>query len=245
MRNIVDYDKFLNEGFKEGARKFFYGHETPEKELMAEQDFMKALEQIEILVNAQPDRYFNGYNWPSMKRNLIDQAKENRFRGGIDVRPSMNSDKLYVMYKEGLTGLQMAAIGAAGALQSYQSKGQYESEQAEVKEGFISGARKFITGYETKEAEMEAENEFMENLEAVEALVLANPQDYFGGENWTNLKRGLIEKAKENKFRGGLQVSYSASGTSDKQFIIYRPGLTGLEIIAGAAAERTVNPLGR
>jgi hypothetical protein len=245
MKNILHFDKFVNEGFKEGARKFLYGHETQEKEQMAEQDFMKALDQLEVLVNAQPDRYFNGYNWPAMKTSLMNQAAENRFRGGIDVRPSMNSDKLFIVYKEGLSGLQMLAVAAAGAMQSYQSKAQYENKNGGVKEGFMSGARKFVTGYETKEEEMKAQTEFMENLEAVEALVMANPSEYFAGENWPKYKMDLMDQAKENKFRGGLQVGYSASGNSDKQFVIYKPGLTGLEIIAQGAAERTANPLGK
>lgn len=102
--------------------------------------------------------------------------------------------------------------------------------------------RKFTTGHETKGDEKSAESKFMAKLEEIEKEIEASPDKYAQSKNWESAKKFLIDKAKENRFRGSLRVQ--KGGKNPKLFVVYDSKLSGLQDVAVGASSRTANPLG-
>jgi hypothetical protein len=113
MRNIVSYENY-NEEVNEGMfRKFFTGHESAEERDEKMMEVMAAIQAAEDLVMANPSDYAQSNNWERTKQMLMNQAAENNYKGGIDIRPSASNGLLYVTYKEGISGLQALAGSVA------------------------------------------------------------------------------------------------------------------------------------
>lgn len=113
MRNIVSYESY-NEEVNEGMfRKFFTGHESSEERDEKMMEVMAAIQAAEDLIMANPSDYAQSNNWERTKQMLMNQAAENNYKGGIDIRPSASNGLLYVTYKEGISGLQALAGSVA------------------------------------------------------------------------------------------------------------------------------------
>ena len=113
MRNIVSYESY-NEEVNEGMfRKFFTGHESSEERDEKMMEVMAAIQAAEDLIMANPSDYAQSNNWERTKQMLMNQAAENNYKGGIDIRPSASNGLLYVTYKEGISGLQALAGSAS------------------------------------------------------------------------------------------------------------------------------------
>ena len=117
----------------------------------------------------------------------------------------------------------------------------FESFSVNEEASILSGAKKFLTGHESKEARESAESKFMTALKKAEDGLMANPKNYAQSEDWDRNKKFILDKAKGDNFKGGLRVQKSRSG---KLMIVYDSGVTGLQQLAAGAASRTSNPLG-
>ena len=117
----------------------------------------------------------------------------------------------------------------------------FESFSINEEAGILSGAKKFLTGHESKEAKKSAESDFMDSLKKAEDRMNANPKNFSQSEDWEKHRKFILEKAKADSFKGGLRVQKSRAG---KLVIVYDSGVTGLQQLAAGAASRTSNPLG-
>lgn len=116
----------------------------------------------------------------------------------------------------------------------------YEGYDEEVSEGMF---QKFITGHESSDARRQAMEEFIGALNQAEDLVMARPNDFAQSGNWERTKEMLKNQARENNFKGGIDIRPSAS--NNLLYVTYMPGISGLQALAGSVAFRRDNPLGR
>jgi hypothetical protein len=101
-----------------GLKRFSKGY-GDEGELESKRDeFMSKLEEFDMEVMENPDEYVKGDRWEEYRESLIDKAEENNFLGSLRKRTSPNSDKYFIVYFPGTTGLQNMASGAAGSVRS-------------------------------------------------------------------------------------------------------------------------------
>jgi hypothetical protein len=116
----------------------------------------------------------------------------------------------------------------------------YEQYNEEVNEGMF---RKFLTGHESAEDRDESMIEFVNALAAAEDLIMANPDDYAQSASWDRVKSRLEKEASDNNYKGGIDIRPSAS--DGLLYVTYRPGQSGLQLLAGSASFRRDNPLGK
>jgi hypothetical protein len=91
-------------------------------------------------------------------------------------------------------------------------------------EELLGKAKKFFTGYESKDEKEKAKNDFHKALEEAEELVSKNPEGYVFS------KANLEKRAKENNYRGGLRIQRGGRDAS-RVYIVYDDGVTGFEQI--------------
>lgn len=121
-RVIAENDSEMEEGWLgdklKGLKRFSKGY-GDEGELESKRDeFMSKLEEFDMEVMENPDEYVKGDRWEEYRESLIDKAEENNFLGSLRKRTSPNSDKYFIVYFPGTTGLQNMASGAAGSVRS-------------------------------------------------------------------------------------------------------------------------------
>ena len=102
-------------------------------------------------------------------------------------------------------------------------------------EGIFSKAKKWATGHEDSTERFGTMKSFLSDLKNFEEE--ANNDD-----NIVFNKAKLEKDAKENNYLGKLDKR--VGGASNKEYVIYVPGRSGLQTVAGAAANRRDNPLG-
>jgi len=99
----------------------------------------------------------------------------------------------------------------------------FESFSVNEEEGIF---KKFFTGHEDKEAKEAAKAAFYSELDKME-------EENKGNENFV-LNRSLLEKdAKENDYKGRLDARRSAR--DGKTYVLYVPGVTGLQNLASGS----------
>lgn len=103
--------------------------------------------------------------------------------------------------------------------------------------------RKFTTGHETKEDKAKAESRIISELEKIEIDMKKSPEKYAQSSNWERSKKAILDKAKENSYRG--KVIAQKGGRINKLFVIYKSELSPMQDIAIGASARTANPLGK
>ena len=116
----------------------------------------------------------------------------------------------------------------------------YEQYNEEVNEGMF---RKFLTGHESTEERDESMMEFINALNAAQDLIMANPDDYAQSPAWDRVKARLEKEASSNNYKGGIDIRPSAS--DGLLYVTYRPGNSGLQLLAGSVSFRRDNPLGK
>jgi hypothetical protein len=125
-RVIAENDSEMEEGWLgdklKGLKRFSKGYGDDEEYEGKKGDFMEKLEEYDNEVMENPDDYVKGNDWESYRETLISKAEENNFLGSLRRRTSPNSDKYFIVYFPGTTGLQSMASGAAGSVRSGMSK---------------------------------------------------------------------------------------------------------------------------
>jgi hypothetical protein len=125
-RVIAENDSEMEEGWLgdklKGLKRFSKGYGDDEEYEGKKGAFMEKLEEYDNEVMENPDDYVKGNDWESYREKLISQAEENNFLGSLRRRTSPNSDKYFIVYFPGTTGLQSMASGAAGSVRSGMSK---------------------------------------------------------------------------------------------------------------------------
>lgn len=111
----------------------------------------------------------------------------------------------------------------------------FESYSINEEEGFLDKAVKFATGHEDKEDRQKTMTEFMMALDEAEMMVAENPEGYVFN------RAALEKKAKENNYKGGLRIQRGGRDTS-RVYVVYDAGVSDLETIASAAANKVANP---
>ena len=118
MKHVNDFTQFVeenysvNEGIVKSVKKFFTGHEDSATKTAAEK---KILEDIEVNVKKLVvSKVIKPEQEEQYKKKLVDQAKENSWKGKIVVRKDP-AGKVFVVYDDGMTGLQKLGKAAAQA----------------------------------------------------------------------------------------------------------------------------------
>ena len=115
MRHLKTFESFSineEEDILGGVKKFFTGHESSDAKGEAKNKFMVALEEAEKELMAEPDEYPQAKKWEKSKEDLIKQAEEDNFKGGLRVQSSRTGGT-YVIYKSGVTGFQSLVSGSS------------------------------------------------------------------------------------------------------------------------------------
>ena len=115
MKHLKTFESFSineEEDILGGVKKFFTGHESSDAKGEAKNKFMVALTEAEKELMANPDEYPQAKKWEKSKEDLIKQAEEDNFKGGLRVQSSRTGG-IYVIYKSGVTGFQALASGAS------------------------------------------------------------------------------------------------------------------------------------
>ena len=101
------------------------------------------------------------------------------------------------------------------------------------------------TGLERNEVSRAVESmmEFINALNAAQDLIMANPDDYAQSPSWDRVKARLEKEASSNNYKGGIDIRPSAS--DGLLYVTYRPGHSGLQLLAGSVSFRRDNPLGK
>jgi hypothetical protein len=103
-------------------------------------------------------------------------------------------------------------------------------------ENIGKGARRVATGHGSKQERQETIEQFFSDLDEITEMVMENPKDYFGGENWEKMRKTLERQAEENNYLGELVVMYK----TPPHVIRYEKGYTTLQHMgAGASAGMT------
>lgn len=97
---INEHERECEAKKEEGIRKFLTGHSSKEDKENKKTEMIKQLDEIEEMVSKNPEEY--SFNRSSIER----KAKDNNYRGGIRVQRGGNSDKIFVVYDEGMSGLE-------------------------------------------------------------------------------------------------------------------------------------------
>lgn len=93
---------------------FFTGHKgATEREAAKEKILADIEEKIQKLVD---NGWFTEEQAEKRKDSLIKQAKQNNWKGSINVRKSLASNKPFVVYDGGTSGLQSLGASAAGSV---------------------------------------------------------------------------------------------------------------------------------
>ena len=125
-RVIAENDSEMEEGWLgdklKGFKKFSKGYGDEDELGSKKEEFMSKLEEFDMEVMENPDEYVKGNNWEEYRDTLINKAEENNFLGSLRRRTSPNSDKYFIVYFPGTTGLLDMASGAAGSVRSGMSK---------------------------------------------------------------------------------------------------------------------------
>lgn len=121
-RVIAENDAEMEEGWLgdkiKGLKRFSRGY-GDEGELESKRDeFMAQLEEFDNEVMENPEDYMKGDKWDEYREELIAKAEDNNFMGSLRRRTSPNSDKYFIVYFPGTTGLQKMASGAGGSVRS-------------------------------------------------------------------------------------------------------------------------------
>lgn len=103
-------------------------------------------------------------------------------------------------------------------------------------EEILKGAKKFFTGFGSKEEKEEAKENFVKALDEAEALVEKDPKGYVFN------RKNLEKIAKDNNYKGGLRIQKGGRDAS-RIFIVYDKGVTGFSKAASAASTKVDNPL--
>jgi hypothetical protein len=115
MKHLKTFESFSineEEDILGGVKKFFTGHESSDAKGEAKNKFMVALEEAEKELMAEPDEYPQAKKWEKSKEDLIKQAEEDNFKGGLRVQSSRTGGT-YVIYKSGVTGFQSLVSGSS------------------------------------------------------------------------------------------------------------------------------------
>jgi hypothetical protein len=111
MKHLQTFESFSSINEEESKfRKFFTGHESKEDAKKAESDFNKFISECEDYIKNNPDK---ADKIVFKKDNLVEQAKEDKYKGGTRLVKSEKDGKIYVIYKKGVTGFQ-SLTSAAG-----------------------------------------------------------------------------------------------------------------------------------
>jgi hypothetical protein len=115
MKHLKTFESFSineEEDILGGVKKFFTGHESSDAKGEAKNKFMVALKEAEKELMANPDEYPQAKKWEKSKEDLIKQAEEDNFKGGLRVQSSRTGGT-YVIYKTGVTGFQSLVSGSS------------------------------------------------------------------------------------------------------------------------------------
>jgi len=115
MKHLKTFESFSineEEDILGGVKKFFTGHESSDAKGEAKNKFMVALKEAEKELMANPDEYPQAKKWEKSKEDLIKQAEEDNFKGGLRVQSSRTGG-IYVIYKSGVTGFQSLVSGSS------------------------------------------------------------------------------------------------------------------------------------
>lgn len=107
MKHLKTFESYsINE--EEGVRKFFTGYSSKKDAEKSKEDFIKALDEAEEMVNKSPEKYsFN-------RERLEKKAASNKYRGGLRIqRGGRDRSRTYIVYDEGSTGFQNAVSGTS------------------------------------------------------------------------------------------------------------------------------------
>lgn len=116
MKHLKKFESFAineEEGLIGGVKKFFTGHESSEAKKEAKDKFMISLSEAESELKSNPSDYPQSDNWEPVKQKLIKQAEENNFNGSLKTQQSSRNGGLYIIYKDGSTGMKNLASGAS------------------------------------------------------------------------------------------------------------------------------------
>lgn len=110
MKYLKTFESFSPVNEEESKwNKFWTGHEDDTARDKAMLDFHKALDEAEELVNKNPEGYvFN-------REALEKKAADNNYKGGLRIqRGGRDKSRVYVVYDEGVSGLEQLGAAAAG-----------------------------------------------------------------------------------------------------------------------------------
>lgn len=192
---------------------------------------------------------------------LTKKAEENKYRGELKAVKSKKSGKVMVIYKEGLTKLQKIASGSGSSTRNENVEIEEEIDEIdeidEMDESIDEMEEFDCSDYEDEDEEdeedvediMEEVEEFedeeeVENLtegvDAVKAVAdLEAKMDEYEAKKFIVKRDVLLQKAKENKYRGELKAVKSRR--SGKVMVIYKDGLTKLQRLATGANKSISN----
>lgn len=109
MRHLKTFENYspLNEELVNKTRKFFTGFSDKNEKETKKKRFEESLKEIEEKVYKNPKKF----NFP--KEKIEQKAKKDKYKGTLKIRKGRRKDILYVIYEEGITGLQKLAHGAS------------------------------------------------------------------------------------------------------------------------------------
>lgn len=122
MKHLMTFESFVdnqNNDVNEWlGQKFITGHAKGEKEVAMkkiEDDIEKAFTELQSRVEKDPSLVsmipqFKNLN--AQKSFLLKKAKDNNYKGSVHIQQSPDG-KVYVIYREGTSGLQQMGAGAA------------------------------------------------------------------------------------------------------------------------------------
>ena len=159
-RVIAENDSEMEEGWLgdklKGLKRFSKGYGDEEELGSKREEFMAQLEEFDNEVMENPDDYVKGNRWDEYREDLIAKAEDNNFMGSLRRRTSPNSDKYFIVYFPGTTGLQKMASGAGGSVRSGMSNTNIAESRRRysrrLNEGSLIGQPIGTTGYKLTDA---------------------------------------------------------------------------------------------
>lgn len=133
MKHLMTFESFVDQNNNDVnewlGQKFITGHDKGEKEIAKkkiEEDIEKAFSEVQSRIEKEPtlEQMFPQFkNLGAQKVTLLQKAKENNYKGSVHMQKSPEG-KIYIVYREGQSGLQHLGAGAGAATSAYVGHGR-------------------------------------------------------------------------------------------------------------------------